>query len=440
MLVSYWTASQAIVERLHAGTHSVLISPHHSMLSIVHCLVMLQLEPAYRTLSGFTALFLKDFLPKKPTSPLSSPPLWLEFFVFLNIMHSLVSQQPFAFEFNSDFLLAFADLVYFSGLRWDPSAAPYFLTLLEPSCKPSSFYSASFSSPLRCSPSPWNDYLLRHTPFSSTVKEVANEPSKYIAKNLTRPPQLLGAWSGVMQTIQLFDGFIWSLPESWSSLSSSLATLNLDTNRLTSLPACILSLSNLTSLSFSKNKVSIVPNLRALSNLQTISATRNVISFIDELPPSLTALHVGGNNLSEFPPHFTSLTKLRLLDCGENNLSYIPGKLLLAMSSLEDLNASSNHISVSPSAFPPSLTRLDAEKNGMVAISPALFHCTNLTRLDLSKNNLRQIPEKIGQLKQLKRYLHSPHLRLLLLRPIRLIIRSLPHRFFLLPFLLLIPP
>lgn len=40
----------------------------------------------------------------------------------------------------------------------------------------------------------------------------------------------------------------------------------------------------------------------------------------------------------------------------------------------------------------------------MVLLSPTLFDCSHLAKLDLSENFLIRIPEKIGQLKSLRRF------------------------------------
>ncbi|XP_064169838.1 p53-induced death domain-containing protein 1 [Anguilla rostrata] len=118
-------------------------------------------------------------------------------------------------------------------------------------------------------------------------------------------------------------GLLSSLPPSLSSLTS-LTHLDLSFNRLSSFPACLLSLPLLSSLLLSHNLLTSLP------------------PSVGELR-SLTFLSLLGNQLQAVPPGLGQLEALRTLDLSHNQLEGLPAELGL-LGGLQSLELSHNRL------------------------------------------------------------------------------------------------
>ena len=152
-------------------------------------------------------------------------------------------------------------------------------------------------------------------------------------------------------------------------------------------------LSKLHILNLCHNKIEVVPAsfLTPLTNLEIFQVSHNELTSLpDNLAPFLTKLGVvklSHNNLVEKAPFYLSkfvlwLPNVHTVDASENGLKSVAAPSIWCSQRLKDLNVSCNKIN-----------SLDLTEAG----SKWPF----LTRLDLSKNNLRQIPNGVGELKSL---------------------------------------
>ncbi|XP_061078573.1 p53-induced death domain-containing protein 1 [Conger conger] len=168
-------------------------------------------------------------------------------------------------------------------------------------------------------------------------------------------------------------GLLSSLPPSLRSLSS-LTHLDLSFNRLTSLPPCLLSLPLLSSLLLSHNLLSSLP------------------SSVGELR-SLSFLSLLGNRLQTVPPSLGHLGALCTLDLSHNQLQRLPPELGL-LESLQSLELSHNCLRELPHTLGSllSLRELSIHSNDIRSVPPCLKDLPHLIRLDVRNNPLGRPP------------------------------------------------
>ena len=175
-----------------------------------------------------------------------------------------------------------------------------------------------------------------------------------------------------------------------------LEVLRISQNQLTNVPTCIAKLKSLTDLDLSYNKLSsLPPDLKQLfklgkfnmegNNLVTpsVALIRGVLGSIDVVTrfPSLTALNLSRNKVTDVPSAIDKLGSLIELNLADNRLSKINMELSLI----------------------PTLQVLDVSGNTLGPVAPKeLVLLKNLKVLKLSRNGLKSLPEKLGWLHQLQ--------------------------------------
>jgi internalin A len=217
-------------------------------------------------------------------------------------------------------------------------------------------------------------------------------------------------------------------------ISPDATTLDLSNRNLTSLPAEVTELTNLTSLDLSNNQLTNVPfELTRLMNLTSLSMRGNQLRSVpDEIMrlTNLTSLSLRDNELTSMPPEITRLTNLRSLDLGFNRLTSLPVQLT-QLTTLTTLDLSGNQLTSLPdiirltnltrmflsgnqlTSLPANimlltnLTRLDLGFNRLTELQVEITRLTNLISLDLNRNELTNLPAEIGRLTNLRRLLLS---------------------------------
>ncbi|MBN3294959.1 PIDD1 protein, partial [Amia calva] len=148
-------------------------------------------------------------------------------------------------------------------------------------------------------------------------------------------------------------GILSTLPPSLSSLSL-LTHLDLSFNRLSSLPACLLVLPRLSHLLLARNSLTTLPawlgDLRPLTFLSVLgNQLTSVPAGVGRLG-SLVTLDLSYNNLASLPPEVGQLDRLTTLELSCNRLTHIPdtlGSLLC----LRSLSLHSNHLRSVPDSL-----------------------------------------------------------------------------------------
>lgn len=204
-----------------------------------------------------------------------------------------------------------------------------------------------------------------------------------------------------------------------------LKYVNLSHNEFKDFPFCFVhESSRVKVLNLSHNKIEMksYPSLRGSNSmmLEDLNLSYNGETCfperLGELFPGLTSLYVSGNSIKTLPDCSLNLPQLKTLDLSNNQLSEIPPEFFADSSALETLLASSNILSALPEAAAPSLknlktVRLNKNKLGEMSTKKQFSICRfflklpNLKILDLSSNNLEDIPAPIAwstrQLKEL---------------------------------------
>ena len=191
------------------------------------------------------------------------------------------------------------------------------------------------------------------------------------------------------------------------AFETEATTLNLEGLKLSSLPACIGQLSNLTELHINNNLLTYLPeSIGDLTNLTKLIVNHNQLT---SLPDSigklfnLTDLNLGLNQLTSLPDSIGQLSDLTELYIYNNKLTALPdfiGKL----SRLKELYVSHNQLSSLPD-FIGKLSRLKelyVSHNQLSSLPNSIGDLTNLIRLYVDYNQLTALPDSIRQLPKLR--------------------------------------
>lgn len=158
---------------------------------------------------------------------------------------------------------------------------------------------------------------------------------------------------------------------------TNLLQVNLSYNKIHSLPISINNLTKLAKMNLSHNKLTEINDLSGMKNLRTLNLQHNRIASIKTDASNLQNLFLTGNRISSF---CDVLPKLRALEIQENPMTSI---------SYQDF-------------YPMSMTSLSLSKAKLASVPGELFvKLSRLEKLDLSENNLTQLPEEISLLNKL---------------------------------------
>lgn len=194
-----------------------------------------------------------------------------------------------------------------------------------------------------------------------------------------------------------------SLPKSIGKLKG-LTELNLYNNRLEILPPDINKLTSLTSINFGSNPLKVLPSLAALRKLEAVRFQMCHIEHIEGSWETLTSLKdiiMNTNELARLPVLPPSVVAL---DVVGNNLSELADSLKLC-NGLKELKVNNNHICSIPIAvLKPSLQSIGFAGNfNISAIPPEIKRCTELTTLVLDRNRLTKLPNFLLDMPYLRR-------------------------------------
>jgi internalin A len=182
--------------------------------------------------------------------------------------------------------------------------------------------------------------------------------------------------------------------------------LKLTRNQLTTVPAEITKLTDLTSLNLSDNQLKSVPaELTKLPNLTNLNLTGNQLTNLHpEITrlTNLTRLNLCGNLFTNLPPEITKLTNLAFLDLNDNLLASLPPEIAKLIR-LTGLNLSRNELT----SIPPEIGKLSnlallfLHNNQLTSVPPEISKLINLTYLALNGNQLTSVPAEITKLTKL---------------------------------------
>ncbi len=186
-----------------------------------------------------------------------------------------------------------------------------------------------------------------------------------------------------------------------------LQTLNLNGNRLRTLPLSLKSLENLSVLKLSRNNLGqsmceIFGIISSISSLRELQLTDNHLS--GPLPPfprctNLEVLDLHANAITSLPEQLAECRKLRRLDVSSNRITKVPP---LDLTELTNLNISSNQIDIEnlmTNLTAPKLTDLDisvCRVTHLPTLRSKLPSLTTLVAFDNSISNLDDVESLRG--------------------------------------------
>lgn len=218
------------------------------------------------------------------------------------------------------------------------------------------------------------------------------------------------------------------------ALLSYLTSLRFSNNNFSYLPDSLYTLSNLKLLDMSCNKISFLnpSGLKSLCSLVELNLSKNDITCIPEEIKYLTYLEVvnlSTNKIAELPNGFGALFRLKKIYLDNNAIQSINQEVFVNMVNLEELYIFKNRIeSLSSNNFSSFLDNLknlkflDAHSNYITFLKfnyelpkldsllvsynqinriEGIDKCPNLTNLDVNNNKIEQFPKEILSLQNL---------------------------------------
>ncbi|KAH7492130.1 Leucine-rich repeat-containing protein 40 [Phytophthora ramorum] len=261
----------------------------------------------------------------------------------------------------------------------------------------------------------WECAVLKKLDLS--YNEIAELPSqvemlKYLLSFKMRHNRLrqlpLAIWNlETLTSLDLSNNELEGLPEQLGKLDK-LRELGLEGNKIMQLPESIGGLVHLETLRVESNQLRNLPStIGRLRNLKTLSAHSNQIL---ELPTSfasltgLLTLDLKKNCLVTTGDAFLKLTAIKFIDLRQNKLEVFP-LLPENNSSLDQLFLGFNSLQELPEDVvlnvKESLTALDVRDNKLQRLSDRIPQLYRLKTLDVTNNDLHDLPAGLGYLKYL---------------------------------------
>jgi Leucine-rich repeat (LRR) protein len=188
--------------------------------------------------------------------------------------------------------------------------------------------------------------------------------------------------------------------------NTHITNLNLDNNKISSIPDWISEFNNLKVIYLNENQISDIEVLTTLSNLEVLHLNANQINFIPESIADLKhlkRLFINGNNISRLPDAICNLPQLRALLVANNKLTSIPSGIG-QLKHLETLNLFDNSITSIPKSIGDlgCINYLQLSQNEISELPESIGNIQSVTSLEIFSNELTTLPPQLSRLKNLK--------------------------------------
>ena len=225
---------------------------------------------------------------------------------------------------------------------------------------------------------------------------------------LTTLPDVFGGLSSLRE-LDLSHNQLTTLPDGVFDGLTSLWLLDLQENQLTTLPDGVFdSLTGLQDLRLNDNLLTALPHgvFDRLTGLQSLTLHWNQLTTLpDGVFDSLTNydrghFHLHNNRLTTLPDGvFDSLTRVEVLVLHDNQLTTLPDGVFDGMTSLRELNLHNNRLTTLPDVFDglTNLQVLELGSNQLTTLPRGVFDglTGQFATLDLSNNRLTTLPDGV---------------------------------------------
>lgn len=192
---------------------------------------------------------------------------------------------------------------------------------------------------------------------------------------------------------------------------TNLLQVNLSYNKIHTLPASMNQLTKLAKMNLSHNKLTSIKDLPGMKNLRTLNLKHNRITTIKTGAKNLQNLFLTDNRISDFDDN---LPKLRTLEIQENPMTSISYKEFYPMN-MTSLSLSKAKLASVPQELFVKLLfleKLDLSENNLTQLPSEISLLSKLVYLSVARNKLESLPAEFPQLKSLKSLdLHSNNIR-----------------------------
>lgn len=192
------------------------------------------------------------------------------------------------------------------------------------------------------------------------------------------------------------------------ALKMKITSLNLSYRSLRAVPQSVRDLVFLEHLFLNNNELVIPPmdQLSTLTRLETLSLEHNQLTMLPDTLwqlKSLIRLNLSDNPLGFLPQQLGHLNNLHELWLTSLNLYDLPSNTLVHLTQLEKLSLKSNHLRQLPSdiGLLVQLHWLSVEDNELSQLPDSLQDCSKLSYLNLNGNNFTHVPLVIGRISTL---------------------------------------
>lgn len=236
-----------------------------------------------------------------------------------------------------------------------------------------------------------------------TIQTGATELSLW-GFGLTTVPAEIGKLIN-LTSLDLSNNQLTSLPKE-IGLLTNLVELNLAENRLSTLPVEIGNLTQLPLLNLDYNQLSQLPSdFFNLTNLTSLSLRQNRLKTLSPKIGklvNLVTLDLSGNRLMALPSEIGQLSNLSFLKLWDNVLHSLPAEIK-ELTKLPSLDLHDNSLIEIPREIEElvTLSFLDLAENSLTTLPPEVGKLINLIGLKISANNLVSLPSELGKLGKL---------------------------------------
>ncbi|XP_072510416.1 leucine-rich repeat serine/threonine-protein kinase 2 isoform X2 [Notamacropus eugenii] len=200
-----------------------------------------------------------------------------------------------------------------------------------------------------------------------------------------------------LEKLELHQNALTRIPQQLCEILKCLTYLDLHSNKITSIPASLFKMNCIANLDISRNDIgpSIIldPAIRC-PTLKQLNLSYNQLSsvpeFLADVIENLEHLLLEGNKISEIHSPLC-LKQLKILNLSKNHISSITEDFFEACSKLEVFSARMNFLVAVP-CLPSSITILNLSQNKFTCIPEVILSLPHLRSLDLSSNEIHNLP------------------------------------------------